>query len=72
MTTQDEGQGEGEIRERLREIDERLAVLRDELGERAFDDVKDSGDAGAEITRMEEQNALIEVLEAEKRRLLQR
>ncbi|MCG5213169.1 hypothetical protein [Streptosporangium sp. KLBMP 9127] len=55
---------------RLREIEQELSVLRDELGERN-DDPKDAGDAGAELTRIQEQSALIESLESEKRRLLE-
>lgn len=58
-------------RQRLREIDEELAVLRDELGSPS-DDPEDVGDAASALTNYEEQSALIENLQAERRRLLNR
>jgi hypothetical protein len=55
---------------RIREIDQELAALRGELGAHS-DEPKDYGDAATEITEREEHNALIETLEAERRRLVE-
>lgn len=68
------GKGEGmnaddSVARRLREIDKELAFLRNELGP-PTDDPQDAGDAASALTSFEEQAAVIESLEAERRRLL--
>ncbi|GAA1582154.1 hypothetical protein GCM10009678_76100 [Actinomadura kijaniata] len=56
-------------RERITEIEESVAVLRRELGERT-DDPMDFGDAGQDLEAREQQLSMIEALEGERRRLL--
>ncbi|GAA2581264.1 hypothetical protein SMC26_21285 [Actinomadura fulvescens] len=62
------GAGDDEARERLKEIEETLDVLRGEIGP-PTDDPKDYGDAAAEMLAREEQGALIESLEREQAQL---
>jgi chromosome segregation ATPase len=56
------------LSEELRMIDERLAELRQEL-EGLQDDLRDADDSAAAITLVEEQQALIETLEARRAEL---
>jgi hypothetical protein len=56
-------------RARIRQIEETLAVLRGELGERS-DDPRDYGESGQDLVAREEHAALLDSLEDERRRLL--
>jgi hypothetical protein len=57
-------------RARVREIEETLETLRGELGDRS-DDPQDYGDSGQDLVAREEHAAQLEVLENERRRLLE-
>jgi chromosome segregation ATPase len=62
---------EAALIEELRTIDERLAELRQEL-EGLQDDLRDADDSAAAITLVEEQQAVIETLEARRGELRRR
>ncbi|RBQ17284.1 hypothetical protein DP939_25430 [Spongiactinospora rosea] len=55
-------------RARLREIDDDLARMRDDLGS-GVDGPKDAADDAAALSQREEHNALIEALESERARI---
>ncbi|GAA2421890.1 hypothetical protein GCM10010191_36950 [Actinomadura vinacea] len=61
---------EEEKRTRLRQIEETLATVRGELGDRS-DDPQDYGDAGQDLVAREEHAAQLEALETERDRLLE-
>jgi len=65
-----EGEGRtGDIATELKEIEESLARLRAEEGDRSID-VGDSGDAASVLTEHDERDALIATLEARREELI--